>query len=236
MLSHVRKRTIMIAAFAGAGLAALSVAVASSHSTPSPQDLPVSNLNTPAGRTAALTAKTAYQASGFPISIRVTLPDADWGGTQWKTTTRGKPAFGWVAFARGPVSKPPQGIIELETAYGATPSVETILGRLRSAGGGANFGKTVRTTFSGFPAWQVDGFVYGRFGHVFVPFTPKTGGASPPDSEKLEPKEAFRLIVADVRGKRVVAILDSAALPADQFPSFLSSAAKLLSTLQLPAS
>jgi hypothetical protein len=234
MLTHVRKRTILIAALAGAALAALGVAVASSQSAATP-DLPTSNFNTAAGRATALAAGTTYQASAFPIALRVTPPGTGWGGGQWKTTTHGKPAFGWVGFTRGPVDKPPLGVVEIETAFGATPSMATILARFRSAGGGATFGKTMRATLAGFPASQIDGLVFGRFGHVFVPFTPKTGGASPPDAERLESKEAFRLIVADVRGRRVVAILDSAALPADQFPMFLGSAAKLLASLKLPA-
>src|SRR5207253_7685194 len=135
----------------------------------------------------------------------------------------------------GRPDQPPRGLIEIETAYGATPPASAILGRLRTAGGGATFGKTSRVTLAGFPGWQIDGRVFGRFGHVFVPFTPKTGGASPPDIYKLSPGAAFRLVVLDVRGKRVVLILDSAALPAERFPAFLASARKLLGSLRFPA-
>ena len=198
-----------------------------------PIDLSTSNLNTRPGRLTALRAGATYQASAFPLALRVTAPDDTWAGTQWTTSSRGRRAFGWVAFGRGQPNKPPLGLVEIETAFGTTPTVSTILGRLRTAGGGATFGATARVTVAGRPAWQIDGRVYGRFGHAFVPFTPKTGGASPPDTYKLSPGEAFRLVVADVKGKRVVLIFDSAALPADQFPTFLDSAGRLLRSLQL---
>jgi hypothetical protein len=198
-----------------------------------PPELATSNLNTRAGRLTALEAGVTYQAGAFPIALRITPPDASWAGTQWRTASHGRPAFGWAGFGQGRTDKPPLGLIEIETAYGATPPVATILQRLRTAGGGATFGKTSRVTLAGFPGWQIDGRVFGRFGHVFVPFTPKTGGASPPDSYKLFQGEAFRLVVLDVSGKRVVLFFDSAALPAEQFPVFLASAGKLLRSLQL---
>ena len=198
-----------------------------------PINLPTSNLNTRAGTLTALRAGATYQASAFPLQLRITPPDKTWAGTQWTTSSHGQRAFGWVAFGQGPTNKPPLGLVEIETAYGTTPSAATILDRLRTAGGGATFGATTRVTIAGRPAWQINGRVYGRFGHVFVPFTPKTGGASPPDSYKLSPGEAFRLVVVDVKGKRVVLIFDSAVLPADQFPTFLDSAVKLLRSLKL---
>ncbi len=244
MLTQIGRRRILIAALAGAGFAALGITVASSHATSpdsttatsgTPVELPMSNLNTPAGYTERLKAGVSYQASAFPIPLRVTPPDGTWGGAQWKTSSHGKPAFGWAALAHGPVSKPPRGLIEMLTAFGPTPPVAAILDRLRSAGGGATFEKTTRTSLAGLLGWEIDGKVFGQFGHGFVPFTPKTGGASPPDDYKLEPGEAFRIIVLDVRGKRVVLILDSAALPADQFPAFLTSANRLLKTLKFPA-
>jgi hypothetical protein len=70
---------------------------------------------------------------------------------------------------------------------------------------------------------------------VFVPFSPKTGGASPPDHYRLDKGEVFRVIVLDVRGKRVVLSFENFALPAEQFPTFLSSANRLLKTLEFPA-
>jgi hypothetical protein len=208
-----------------------AVALVAAAGTPS--ELATSNVNTRAGRLSALRSGVTYQAGSFPIALRITPPAAGWSGAQWRTSSHGRPAFGWAAFARGAPDGPPQGLVEIETAYGDTPPAAAILGRLRSAGGGATFGKTSRVTLAGYHGWQIDGRVYGRFGHVFVPFTPKTGGASPPDSDRLEPGEPFRLVVVDVNGKRVVLVLDGAALPAERFPAFLAAAGRLFRTVRL---
>lgn len=200
-----------------------------------PPELLVSNFNTRAGKWAPLKARTTYQASAFPIALHLTPRDETWAGAQWKKSSHGKPAFGWVAVGQGPVNAP-LGLIELETAFGPTPPVAAILARLRSAGSGATFGKTTRVALAGFRGWQIDGTVFSRFGHVFVPFSPTTGGASPPDHYRLDKGEAFRVIVVDVRGKRVVLFFENFALPAEQFPAFLTSANRLLKTLKFPAS
>jgi hypothetical protein len=203
-----------------------------------PPELAVSNANTPAGALTTLHARTTYSASSFPIPLRITAPDATWSGSQWKTTTRGKPAFGWIAIGHVPpgasAAAPPLGAFLVETEFGPTPSVAAILTRLRSAGGGANFGPTKRVTLAGFAAWQIDGNVYGRFGHTFVPFSPRTGGASPADAFRLDPGEAFRITVLDVRGKRVVVAVSSVALPAGRFATFLPAANRILATLRFP--
>jgi hypothetical protein len=201
-------------------------------------ELSVSNANTPAGVLTPLRAHVSYGASSFPIPLRITAPDASWSGSQWKTTTRGRPAFGWIAVghlpAGPPSSAPPLGAIEIATAFGPTPSVAAILARIRSEGGGANFGPTTRVTLAGFPAWQIDGNVYGRFGHTFVPFSPRTGGASPADAFRLDPGEAFRIVVLDVRGRRIVVAASSVALPAERFATFLPAADRILATLRFP--
>jgi hypothetical protein len=204
-----------------------------------PPELAVSNANTPAGTLTPLHARVAYAASSFPIPLRITAPDATWSGSQWKTTARGRPAFGWIALGHLPPganpAAPPQGAFLVETAFGPTPSVASILARLRSAGGGANVGPTKRVTLAGFPGWQIDGNVYGRFGHTFVPFSPRTGGASPADAFRLDPGEAFRITVVDVRGRRVVVAASSVALDADRFASFLTAADRVLATLRFPS-
>lgn len=235
MLSHMRRRKVLVAALAGATVAALGVTVASSHASPAATsagpELPMDNFNTRAGKLAPIKAGITYQASSFPIELRVTPPDSTWAGAQWKTTSHGQPVFGWVAVGHPPLDQP-RGLIEMETAFGPTPSVATILGRLRSAGGGATFGKTTRVTVAGLPGWQIDGNVYGKFGHVFVPFTAKTGGASPPDHYDMLKGEAFRIIVLDVRGKRVVLFLESFKLSPEEFTAFLPEASKLLNSLK----
>lgn len=188
----------------------------------------------PPPREQPIRAGVSYQASSFPLGLSVTPPDDTWAGAQWRTRSHGQPAFGWAALGRLPVDNP-RGLIAIETAFGSTPPVTAILARLRSAGSGATYGKTTRVTLAGFAGWQIDGKVFGRFGHVFVPFSPKTGSASPPDSYKLDKGETFRIIVLDVRGKRVVLFLESFRLPTKQFPAFLTAANQILKSLEFPA-
>jgi hypothetical protein len=244
MLTHIRRRKVLAAALAGAAFAALGVTVASSHAIPakgnaSPAatsgnpELPVSNVNTSAGKFTPLKAGVSYQASSFPLALRVTPPDGTWAGAQWKMSSHGQPAFGWIAVGRTPLDNP-RGVIEIETAFGPTPSVAGILARLRSAGSGANYGKTTRVTVAGFPGWQIDGNVFSRFGHVFVPFSPRTGGASPPDSYRLDKGETYRVVVLDVRGKRVVVFMDSFKLSPEEFAAFLPEAHRILNSLKFP--
>jgi hypothetical protein len=193
----------------------------------------MNNFNTRTGKLAPIKAGVSYQASSFPLALRVTPPDGTWASAQWKTSSHGQPAFGWVAFGHPPLDYP-LGSIEIETAFGPTPSVAAALARLRSAGGGATFEKTTRVRIAGYPGWQIDGNVFGRFGHVFVPFTPRTGGASPPDHYQMLKGETFRVIVLDVRGKRVVVFLESFKLTPEQFAAFLPEANQILKSLKFP--
>ena len=84
MFTHIRRRRILAAALAGAAFAALGVTVASSRGASSPE-LVVANLATPGGHFAAIDAGVSYQASTFPLALRITAPDATWGAAQWKT-------------------------------------------------------------------------------------------------------------------------------------------------------
>jgi hypothetical protein len=116
----------------------------------------------------------------------------------------------------------------MESAFEPTPSVATILARLRSAGREAIYGKARRVSLAGFPGWAIDGSVVGRFGHVFVPFSPRNEGAMPPDAHVLAAGESFRVIVLDVRGTRVVLFLESVRLRPKDFQAFLSTAEQVL--------
>ena len=73
------------------------------------------------------------------------------------------------------------------------------------------------------------------FGHSFVPFTPKTHGASPSDSWHIDKGEAFRFVVLSVKGKTVVVFEESFGLAADQFPTFLRDANRVLASLRFTA-
>ena len=58
----------------------VAIVAAAGVANASPRDLATSNLNTPAGKMTALAPKTAYQASAFPIRLRLTTPDGTWAG------------------------------------------------------------------------------------------------------------------------------------------------------------
>src|SRR5947208_5662328 len=174
-----------------------SLAVAGAASAAAPRDLATSNLNTPAGHMTALGAKTMYQASAFPIPLRVTTPDGTWTGSQWTTSSHGKATFGWAAVGHGGTSatNAPKGVITVVTSFGATPSVSSTIARIRSEGSGATFEDPSPVKVAGYSGTRFDGAVFGIYGHTVVPFTAKTGGASPSDSWHVDKGEAFRFIV-----------------------------------------
>ena len=116
----------------------------------------------------------------------------------------------------------------METAYGPTASVAAILGRLRSARNAAFTGKARRVSLAGFPGWELDGRVLGGSSQMFVPFSPRSDGRTPPDMHILDRGESFRIIVLDVRGTRVVLFLESVKLGQRDFAAFLAKANHLL--------
>jgi hypothetical protein len=238
VIARIRKRTILVAALAGAALAALGVSAAWSHAAGAPAELAVSNVYTHAGYLTPLKQGVTYAASSVPVPLRLTAPDGSWAGSQWKTTLRGKPAFGWVAVGHGataPSGVPLHGVVTIVVPYGASGGVTQTVKRLRTGGSGVTFEQTSAVRLAGYEGEQFDGNVWGKWGHVFIPFTAVTHGASPPDNHKLGKGEAFRVIVLDVRGRTVVVFLENADLPAEQFAGFLGDAGRLLKTLAFPA-
>jgi hypothetical protein len=241
MHTQIRRRQLLAAALIGATLAALGVTLASSHAAAtggSPADLLTS-----AKTLAPLKAGVTYQASSFPLPLRLTTPDSSWLGAQFKAASHGRPAFGWVVVGHPPLAKP-RGLIAIETAFGTTPSVAATIANLRYGGsslpethlGGVEFGAPTPVKIAGYSGQQFDGQVWGKFGHTFLPFSPHLRGpASPPDGDHLQRGEAFRFIVLNVNGKTVALGVESLGLPADQFPAFLASARRLLQSLVLSA-
>jgi hypothetical protein len=239
MHSHVRRRQVLVAALVGAVFAALGITLASSHAaaTSNPTELLTS-----AKSLAPLKPGVAYQASGFPLPLRLAPTDGSWLGAQNRTASHGRPAFGWVVVAHRPLAEP-RGLIAIETAFGTTASVAATIADLRYGGsslpqthlGGVEFGAPTAVRIAGHSGQQFDGQVWGRFGHTFLPFSPHVRGpASPPDANHMRAGEAFRFVVLDVRGKTVVLGFESFGLPAEQFPTFLGSANRLLKSLSFP--
>jgi hypothetical protein len=233
-------RLIALAAIAPlAGVAAASV--------PTPPDLPASFVVCPGGTSIPLRARVTYQASKFPIPLRLTPPDGSWSGGQWKTASAGcqaaagrfagyPPYYGWVAVGQGPGSRLPRGSILIMTTYGPTPSVVTAVNRLRTGlpRNEVNYRPTARTRLAGFYGYQFDGQVVAQH-HFFLPFTPPGGAiGGGPDAVELEDGWVFRVIALNVRGKTVVIYIANVALPAGQFPAFLARANRILGTLAFP--
>ena len=218
------------------------VFVASSTATAPPQ-LPVSDLLTAAGHVTLLHSGVTYGASQFPLQLRVTPPDGSWSGAQWKTARLiggrgGPPIFGWAAVAQGPRLSPPKGLIVIMTAEARTPSLAATVAGLRSRGHGASYEASSPTRVAGFSGVQFDGRLVGTK-HLFVPFSPPSnaGGAYPGIRDAFQiggevGGSVFRVIVLNVRGKTVVVYLENAALPADQFPTFLVAANQVLRSLR----
>jgi hypothetical protein len=219
-----------------AGLSSLAASAAAT--TSKLPELPMSELLTPAGRLTTLHSGVTYQASQFPLALRVTSPDGSWSGAQWKSHSDryggGPPFYGWAALGQGSTSNIPRGLILIMTAYVRTPSVAAMVAGLRTRGAGATYEATSPVKLAGFSGIQFDGQVVGPR-HTFVPFSPRSHGAKYyPDAYYMNQGEAFRIIVLNVRGKTVVVFTDSVALPTDQFPAFLTRANQILKSLRFP--
>src|SRR5436305_6619555 len=93
---------------------------AAAAATGQPRDLAKlanSDVNAP-----ALTTGVSYQASLFPLALRVTVPDGSWFGGQGKMVTQARGSFGWVELLQSPPGKP-LGAISMITSYGPTRPV-----------------------------------------------------------------------------------------------------------------
>ena len=84
---------LLAAALVGATFAALGVTLASSHAAATGSS--PAELLTSAKTLAPLKAGVAYQASSFPLRLRLTAPDSTWLGAQFKQPGTGaRPSAG----------------------------------------------------------------------------------------------------------------------------------------------
>ena len=146
------------------------------------------------------------------------------------------PFYGWVSFGQGSGASPPRGSVVISTSYGSTPSAATAVNRLRTGlpRNEATYRPTTRTRLAGFYGYEFDGQIVGQR-HIFLPFTPPGGAAGGgPDAIEFEHGWVFRIIILNVRGKTVVVYIANVALPANQFPAFLTKANRILRTLAFP--
>jgi len=228
-----------------AGVVIASVSVAAVAATPTKlRDLPQSYLFTPAGRMTPLRAAATYQASLFPIAVRITPSGGGWAGAQWKSGDQyfrgGKPPnFGWVHLGRGSVKGIPRGLISIMTAYGRTPSVAATVNVLRTRGRGAAYEASTPITLAGFSGIQFDGKIVGaknsdHTGHFFVPFTPPSHASKYYPDEYPVYGDVFRVIALNVRGKTVIIYIENVSLTVGAFPAFLTQADETLKSLTFP--
>ncbi len=233
-------------------VAAVAAAAAVGSSSP---DLPQSDVFS-SGKLRPLLPSVTYQASQFPIALRVTPADASWGAAQWKanvfspdeiasrhlkcSTTPAvckPPYYGWVALGpHGTYAGAPPGLVIVLAGYGRVPSVAVTVANLRR-GTGLELEPSTPVRLAGFSGVQFGGQTAGRK-HIFVPFTPASHGAAGGGAADLVEMNGaghpFRFDVLDVRGKTVVVLVGSVKLSTDAFSPFLGKADDLLKSLRFP--
>jgi hypothetical protein len=207
------------------------------------------------GKLAPLHAGTTFQASKLPLAVRVTPPNAAWGGAQWKANGFSPveierrhlhcpaackpPYFGWAVIGQAgdaATSGVPRGIVMVMASYSRTWSVAATVKSLRTRGQGATYEPTSAVKVGGFTGVQFDGQVTAAL-HRFVPFSPPTNKATsfPDEIDVHGAGHGFRFIVLNVRGQTVIVFVGTEALSADQFAAFLSEADGVVRSLKFPS-
>jgi hypothetical protein len=207
--------------------------------------------------TKGLRPGVTYQASTFPVAVRVRPPDARWGGAQFQS---GRFRFIQLNHLRtGSVPVHGVGYITLEAGTGQTGSVAQTLARLRATPH-INEGASTPTKVAGFSGKAFDATIVGSDsppackyqqcpkGVSLVPFTTnlhcifcnKTMHGEARDVKVALKDQLFRIIVISVRGKTVVIYVESTYhaqpkyLPKETFPTFLPYAQQMLVALRFP--
>jgi hypothetical protein len=237
----IRKETVMRRPRAYL-IASLALALVSTAAASAPSQLRVLGIRSAHNdfqprdmKPPALRPGVTYTANLFPIPLRLTPPDAAWSGGQgtsveFKTQN---PSVGWVELVPTPSAKP-RGAIAIVAPYRSKASVAATVAHLRTGGTGAEYEPSSPVEVAGFSGTQFDGNVTGQ-GHAFIPFSPRLHVAAfYSDRYFLDGGEVFHFDVLDVHGKTVVVLLESAALPADQFPAFLTASGRILDSLKFP--
>jgi hypothetical protein len=198
-----------------------------------------------------LSPGVTYEASAFPIDIRVKPTAPLWGALQLRSGR-----FRFVQFHHLRSGKLPLhgwGYVTLSAAVGRTSSVAATALKLHGTPG-LDAGPLRPVRVAGFPGKSFDAEVVGTEsgdnGVALTPFTrPLRCGwcTHTMHGETLDNKFAgkgqlFRIMVIGARGKTVVIYIESSLdlssngshTPTETFPTFLPYAKKLLSTLTFP--
>jgi hypothetical protein len=226
MITHIRRRRILIAALAGAAFAALGFTVASSHATANDiRELPTSP-SWQIGKFASLAVGTTYKASLVRPAPILTPRTTGWSGTQLVTRQHGKVRYEAVALVR---QRQPGGEIDILSGPAMTMSPAATLGRPRS-----------RIPDWNFSPYQPPGpvkrwAVAGRQALYFDATAPPPGvwtlvGSNPPEL-RIDHDHSFRMAALTVHGKTVVIVVQA---PEPGFAKFLPIAERLVASLRFP--
>jgi hypothetical protein len=205
-----------------------------------------------------LQAGVTYQASAFPLALRVRPPDGRWEGVQYESG-----AFRFVQLHHlrtGSVPLDGVGYITLEGAKGSTPPAATAIKRLHATPNiTASPIKPIRV--AGLAGEQFDAMISGKdvppycrsnpcaHGVSLAPFATNhhcgfctnTMKGETQDVKFAGTGQVFRVIAINVRRKTVVIYLESIFAdqpkfpPAKIFPTFLPYAQVMLAALAFPA-
>jgi hypothetical protein len=250
--------SLCAAAVALFGAHAATSPAATAAAGAAPPDIPQSHVFA-SGKLLSLRPGVTYQASRFPIPLRVTPPDASWGAAQWKANQFGTdaekagqhlmcstnpkvcapPYYGWVAIGpAGTYSSGPPGLVAVLAGYSRVPSVATTVANLRR-GKNLELQPARPVRLAGFSGREFEGHT-GAGKHYFIPFTPpnhRAAGGGAADLIQMDGADhPFRFDVLDVRGKTVVVLVGSLVLSPGTFPAFRTKADRLLRSLRFPGS
>jgi hypothetical protein len=192
----------------------------------------------------------AYQASTFPLGIRLRPPDDRWAGVQIQSRR-----YGFVQLHHlrtGNVPLHGWGYMTIEAAAVPTPAVATVVRRLHATPR-LDAGPVTAAHVAGFSGQRFDATVVGTdrpkpLGISVAPYTinrhcgfcTRTMNGKTQDHKYAWKGEVLRVIIIDVRGTTVVIYLESAVAnqpdypDAEVFPTFLPYARQMLSTLEFP--
>ena len=247
--------SLCAAAVALFGARAATSPAATAAARTAPPDIPQSYVFA-SGKLLSLRPGVTYQASRFPIALRVTPPNASWGAAQWKanlfapdeiarrhlkcSTTPAvckPPYFGWVAIGpAGTYSSGPPGLVVVLAGYSRVPAVSTTVANLRR-GKNLELQPTRPVRLAGFSGLEFAGQT-GAGKHLFIPFTPPSHGAAGGGAADLIEMDGadhpFRFDVLNVRGKTVVVLVGSLVLSPNAFTAFREKADRLLRSLRFP--
>jgi hypothetical protein len=202
------------------------------------------------GNTKPLRRGVVYQASAFPIALRVRPPVTRWEGVQFESGRFRFVQLQHLYTATGPLRG--LGFITIEAAKGSTPSAARTIARLHATPH-IKAGPITAAHVAGLAGKQFDAKIVGSDrpsppGISLAPFTKnlhcgfctKTMHGETLDVKFAGKDQLFRIIVIAVRSKTVVIYLESnfadqpKSPPSKTFPTFLPYAKHMLATLAFP--